>query len=93
MAASRLGRLFESRIIATTKYGGFHIGTLVKKVPLLSLGMWYFPTYAPCIDQPYDSEFVDLVRFDSQGKIAQKKKEFWHTGHDHNYVGEHRSKR
>lgn len=45
--------------------------------------------FRPCPDKKFHSEFVDLVRFNSQGKIAQKK-EFWDTGHLHNHVDEHR---
>ena len=41
-------------------------------------------------DKPFYSEFVDLVRFDSQGKIAQKR-EYWDTGHIHSHVDEHRT--
>ena len=42
-------------------------------------------------DKPYHVEYVDLVRFDSHGKIAQLK-EFWDNGHIHNHVEEHESK-
>ena len=43
-----------------------------------------------CLDKPFISMSVDLVRFNSQGKIAQKR-EYWDTGHLHNHVDEHRS--
>lgn len=41
-------------------------------------------------DTPYHVEFVDLVRFDSQGKIAQMK-EFFDSGHIHKHVEHHES--
>ncbi|KAL9614242.1 MAG: hypothetical protein Q9167_001264 [Letrouitia subvulpina] len=42
-------------------------------------------------DRPYVMEFVDFVRFDSDGKIAQLK-EFFDSGHLHSHVEEHESK-
>ena len=46
---------------------------------------------APHLDKPYHLEFVDLVRFNSEGKIAQIK-EFLDSGHIHSHVEEHESK-
>ena len=43
------------------------------------------------LGRPYHLEFVDLVRFDSQGKIAQMK-EFLDSGHIHSHVDEHEKK-
>lgn len=48
-------------------------------------------TFSRILDRPYNSEFVDLVRFDSDGKIAQLK-EFFDSGHVHSHVEEHESK-
>ncbi len=44
-----------------------------------------------CADKPYHSAFVDLVGFNSQGKIAQLK-EFLDSGHIQNHVVEHEEK-
>ena len=37
--------------------------------------------------KPWKNEWVDLVRFNSQGKITQMK-EFFDTGHVHNHLEE-----
>ena len=42
------------------------------------------------LDKPYYLEFVDLVRFNSQGKIAQMK-EFLDSGHIQKHVERHES--
>ena len=42
------------------------------------------------VDKPYHSEFLTVVRFDSQGKIAQMK-EFLDSGLVHNHLEEHES--
>ncbi|KAI4164798.1 MAG: hypothetical protein LQ342_001430 [Letrouitia transgressa] len=42
-------------------------------------------------DRPYVVELVDLVRFDSDGKIAQLK-EFFDSEHIHSHLDEHDSK-
>ena len=43
------------------------------------------------LGKPYHLEFVDLVRFNSQGKIA-KIKEFLDSGHLQNDIEHHESK-
>ena len=43
------------------------------------------------LGKPYHLEFVDLVRFNSQGKIAQIK-EFLDSGHLQHHVEHHESK-
>lgn len=42
------------------------------------------------IEKPYHVEYVDLVRFNSQGKIAQMK-EFFDSNEIQNHVVEHES--
>ena len=42
-------------------------------------------------DKPYANLHVDLVRFNSQGKIAQLK-HFYDTRHVHDHLEEHYSK-
>ena len=39
------------------------------------------------LGKPWKNEWVDLVRFNSQGKITQMK-EFFDTGHVHNHLEE-----
>ena len=48
---------------------------------------WYYGG----VDKPFYTEFVDLVRFNSQGKIAQMK-EYFDNGHMHGHVAEHEEK-
>ncbi len=55
---------------------------------LLGSGGLTCDTMAVCPGKPYHLEFVDLVRFNSQGKIAQMK-EFKDTGHVQNHIEEH----
>ena len=43
------------------------------------------------LDKPHRNEFVDMVRFNSQGKIAYIK-EFLDSGHLQGHVEEHASK-
>ena len=42
-------------------------------------------------DKPFHAEWVDLVRFNSEGKITQMK-EFFDSGGTHNHLEEHESK-
>ena len=46
---------------------------------------------APCADKPFQAEWVDLVRFHSEGKITQMK-EFFDSGGTHDHLEEHESK-
>ena len=48
-------------------------------------------TRSPRFGKPYHLEFVDLVRFNSQGKIAQIK-EFLDSGHLQHHIEQHESK-
>lgn len=48
-------------------------------------------TFCYILDRPYVVELVDLVRFDSDGKIAQLK-EFFDSEHIHSHLDEHDSK-
>ena len=43
---------------------------------------------APCADKPFQAEWVDLVRFNSEGKITQMK-EFFDSGGTHGHLEEH----
>ena len=77
---------------ATSKYGELEISFLNHVSCLCS----FFPTDDACVlvhplDKPYRVEYVDLVRFNSQGKIAQLK-EFFDSGHIQSHVVEHESK-
>ena len=56
-----------------------------------SLGMLVSLICTPCSDKPFHVEWVDLVRFNSQGKIAQMK-EFFDSENTHNHLEEHESK-
>ena len=55
-----------------------------RKAPLM-FTRWSF------LGKPYHLEFVDLVRFNSQGKIPQMK-EFLDSGHLQHHVEHHESK-
>ena len=56
-----------------------------------SLGMLVALICTPCLDKPFHVEWVDLVRFNSQGKITQMK-EFFDSENTHNHLEEHESK-
>lgn len=65
----------------------------MKKVSLVFWSVCrYFVRVDSDPDKPYHLEFVDLVRFNSQGKIA-KMKEFLDSGHIHKHVEEHESQK
>ena len=56
-----------------------------------SLGMWVSLICALCSDKPFQVEWVDLVRFNSEGKITQMK-EFFDSEGTHKHLEEHESK-
>ena len=60
------------------------------------VSMLFLTTDDACVlvyppDKPYRMEYVDLVRFNSQGKVAQLK-EFFDSGHIQSHVVEHEGK-
>ncbi len=80
----------ESVTTATTKYGESvsmpNIYTHPFKEQENLIREW-----EPCSDKPYANLHVDLVRFNSEGKIAQLR-HFFDTRHVHDHVEEHESK-
>ncbi|KAI4126772.1 MAG: hypothetical protein LQ338_003590 [Usnochroma carphineum] len=73
----------ESYCTAESKYGMRAHSEMSRGTTLL--------IHSGVLGRPYVLEFVDLVRFDSNGKIAQMK-EFLDSGHIHSHVEEHESK-
>lgn len=57
----------------------------------LLLSFYLVVNHSVITGEQYNNNFVDLVRFDSKGKIVQLK-EFHDTEHMHRHVGAHEEK-